>query len=70
MARSESHPLPQPLFHEPVFREGKVSADPTGFIKPHESDKALYKEVENLLKTAVVGFDKSRAAPDELFPLV
>jgi hypothetical protein len=69
MARSESHPLPQPLFHEPVFGEGKVSADPTGFIKPHESDKALYKEVENLLKTAVVGFDKSRAAPDELFPL-
>ena len=69
MPRSESHPLPQPLFHEPVFGDGHVTADPTGFIQEHASDKALYQEVENLLKTAVVGFDQSRIGPDQLYRL-
>jgi hypothetical protein len=50
MARSHSHPLPQPLFHEPVFGEGTASPDPTGFIAPHPPDKDLYKQVEELLK--------------------
>jgi hypothetical protein len=69
MPRAETHELPQPLFHEPVFGDGTVSPDPTGFIEPHPSDKALYKEVENLLKTAVVGFDQSRVAHDDLYTL-
>src|SRR5262245_59441902 len=69
MSRSESHPLPQPLFHEPVFSEGKVTPDPTGFMEEHPSDKELYREVENLLKTQVVDFNESRVGPDELFPL-
>lgn len=69
MPRSVSHTLPDPVFHEPVFGEGTVTPDPTGFIQPHPSDKALYKEVENLLKTKVVGFNKSRLEPDGLYPL-
>lgn len=69
MARSESHPLPQPLFQEPVFDDGKVSADPTGFIVDHPSDNDVYKEIENLLKTKVVGFEKSRIGPDEQYTL-
>jgi Calcineurin-like phosphoesterase len=69
MPRAESQALPQPLFHEPVFGEGKVTPDPTGFIEAHPSDTALYKQVEKLLTTAVVGFDPSRIGPDELYPL-
>ncbi len=69
MAESESHPLPQPLFHEPIFGDGKVSPDPTGFMEEHPSDSKLYAEVDKLLKTQVVGFNKSRAAPDELYTL-
>ncbi len=69
MPRADSHPLPQPLFREPVFGDGKVSPDPTGFIKNHPSDKQLYKEVEKLLKTQVVGFAKSRIGDDGLYTL-
>jgi hypothetical protein len=69
MARSASHALPNPMFHEPVFGDGKVTPDPTGFIEDHPSDTALYKEVANLLKTEVVGFEKSRVGPDELYTL-
>jgi hypothetical protein len=69
MTRSESHPLPQPLFQEPVFDDGKVSADPTGFVVDHPSDDDVYKEIENLLKTKVVGFEKSRIGPDEQYTL-
>src|SRR5215469_5792934 len=69
MTKAESHALPQPLFHEPVFGEGEVTPDPTGFIEPHPSDKELFKKVESLLKTQVVGFEKARMAPDALFAL-
>ncbi len=69
MSRASSVPMPQPLFHEPVFGEGKVTPDPTGFMEKHPSDTALYKEVEKLLKTEVVGFDKSRADPDAVYGL-
>jgi hypothetical protein len=69
MPRAESQPLPQPLFHEPVFGDGKVTADPTGFVEQHPSDTALYNQVGNLLKTAVVGFDPSRIGADQLYTL-
>ena len=69
MGSSDGFPLPHPLFHEPIFGEGKPTPDPTGFIENHPSDTALYAEVAKLLKTQVVGFEQSRAAPDELFTL-
>lgn len=69
MTRADSHRLPQPLFQEPIFAEGKASPDPTGFVEDHPSDAALYREVGNLLKTKVVGFPQSRVAPDALFSL-
>ena len=69
MPRSQSHALPQPLFHEPVFGDGVVTPDPTGFVKAHPSDSALYKQIGNLLKTEVVGFAKSRVADDQLYTL-
>jgi hypothetical protein len=69
MPRSAGQALPNPVFHEPVFGDGKITHDPTGFIEDHPSDKELYKEVANLLKTQVVGFQKSRGGPDELYTL-
>ena len=69
MPRAVSHVLPQPLFKEPVFGGSRITTDPTGFVKSHPSDKALYREVEKLLKTSTVGFDKSRVGPDELYKL-
>lgn len=69
MPRPARYELPQPLFQEPVFDERKVTPDPSGFIVEHPSDRALYREVKKLLKTAVVGFEKSRIGPDQLFSL-
>src|SRR3978361_1764700 len=69
MPRSQSHALPQPLFHEPVFGDGVATPDPTGFVKAHPSDSALYKQIGNLLKTEVVGFAKSRVANNQLYTL-
>jgi hypothetical protein len=67
--RSINHPLPQPVFHEPVFNENVRSADPAGFLKAHASDTALYKQIQNLLKTDVVGFAQSRMAPQDVYSL-
>lgn len=58
-----------PLFHEPVFSEGKPSHDPAGFLTKHPSDGPLYDEVHDLLKTQVVAVPPSRAAADEMFSL-
>jgi hypothetical protein len=69
MARAASFKLPQPMFHEPVFEEGQVTPDPTGFMEDHPSDKELYKEVQKLLTTEVVGFGQSRVEPDALYTL-
>jgi hypothetical protein len=69
MPRREVHQLDEPIFHEPSFGEGKVLPDPTGFEVEHPSDNNIYKQVESLLKTEVVGFDKSRLPPDGLFSL-
>jgi hypothetical protein len=69
MPRAASYPLVQPIFHEPSFDEGVSSPDPTGFLKKHPSDTQLYKQVENLLKKDVVGFDESRVAAEDLYQL-
>lgn len=63
------HPVPHPVFSEPVFNEGVVTDDPTEFAVFHADDRAVYAQVEELLKTKVVGFAKSRAADDEVYPL-
>jgi hypothetical protein len=62
-------PLPQPLFHQPIFSEDDAVPSPTGFKTKHDSDTATYKEVENLLKKAVVPVPKSRADGDAMFSL-
>jgi hypothetical protein len=58
-----------PVFSEPVFNEGVVTADPTDFAVFHANDKEIYKQVEELLKKQVVGFSRSRLPDDGLFPL-
>jgi hypothetical protein len=70
MPRRARHPLPNPLFAEPVFGEGgQMLPDPTDFLQPHPSDTATYNAVKNLLKSDVVPFERSRLADEELFPL-
>ena len=69
MPRNVNQPLPQPIFHEPVFNETVRSADPAGFLKAHPSDNALYKQIQDLLKKDVVSFDQSRAAPGDVYGL-
>lgn len=58
-----------PTFPQPIFNEGNVTPDPTRFKIAHASDNQQYKEIENLLKTQVVGFDPSRLPPDGLYGL-
>jgi hypothetical protein len=67
MPRALHAPLPQPIYHEPVFDEGVSSPDPVGFLRPHPSDTQVYKEVQALLKKDVVAFDPSRGLPSDLF---
>jgi len=69
MPKSTTTKLPQPVFREPIFNEAKQTVDPTGFLTPHPSDSALYKSLGDLLKKAVVPFEKSRVADDELVDL-
>ena len=69
MARQPVNPVSRPIFQEPVFSEAGISSDPTGFQQPHPSDSDVYKQIENLLTKDVVGFEKSRMAPGEIFKL-
>jgi Calcineurin-like phosphoesterase len=64
MPRNESNTLSQP-----IFSEEDVTPDPEKFTKPHPSDSALYKEIGNLLRKEVVGFDESRFKPGDLYTL-
>lgn len=64
MPRSQATTLPQP-----IFSESNITPDPTAFTKPHPSDTQLYKEIQNLLAKDVVGFDKARGNPDDLYAL-
>ncbi|MBV9390512.1 MAG: metallophosphoesterase, partial [Verrucomicrobia bacterium] len=69
MPRDLTNPIPQPIFKEPVFNETLVTADPAGFQQPHPSDDEVYKQIQDLLAKDVVGFDRSRIAPEEIFKL-
>jgi hypothetical protein len=69
MPRTANIPLPQPVFHEPTFNEAVRSADPAGFLTVHPSDTDVYKQIENLLKKDVVGFDQARGTPKDLYAL-
>jgi len=69
MPRKAITRLPQPLFNEPVFNEGVATPDPTQFRQSHPSDTQQYKQIQNLLKKDVVGFQASRAKPGDLFAL-
>jgi hypothetical protein len=62
-------PLPQPVFGEPVFSEGKVLPDPAGFRIQHPSDDAQYNALGDLITKDVVSFDQSRLAPRDLYTL-
>jgi Calcineurin-like phosphoesterase len=69
MPRKPRSVLPQPLFDEPVFNEGKPTPDPTRFQVPHPSDAQQYAKIQALLYQDVVGFPVSRAAPSDLYEL-
>ena len=69
MPRSAASVLPQPLFDEPVFTEGKPTPDPNRFKVPHPSDAKLYAEVQRLLYEDVVAIPDSRAPPNALYSL-
>ncbi len=64
-----SHPLPGPIFDEPVFQEGKVLPDPKGFHIPHPSDNATYAKLGNLLYTQTTAIPPSRLPADGLYGL-
>ena len=53
----------------PIFAEPTRTQDPLAFGTPHPSDNAVYAKIEELLKTQVVSFPKSRIADDALFGL-
>ena len=69
MPRDVLFRLPQPVFDEPVFAEGKPTPDPTRFEVPHPSDTELYKRIEELLYKDVVAFPPARVAASELYAL-
>jgi hypothetical protein len=69
MARAARTPLPQPVFHEPIFGEDGSLPDPTGFSTTHPNDGALYKRIGDLSKKDVVAVPKSRIAADQMFSL-
>jgi hypothetical protein len=69
MPRDPAFKLPQPLFDEPVFAQGKPTPDPTRFSVPHPSDAALYRRVQALLYEDVVAFPAARGAPGDLYSL-
>jgi Calcineurin-like phosphoesterase len=62
MPRDTTTTLPQP-----VFNESAVTPDPTRFQTKHPSDSALYQQIGNLLQKDVVGFDKSRGEPGDVY---
>ncbi len=68
-AKHHTAPLPQPIFHEPIFSEDETLPSPTDFDTDHPSDNATYAEVKKLLAKEVVAIPKSRAAADGLFGL-
>jgi hypothetical protein len=69
MPRTAKTSLSQPVFREPVFNEATQTVDPSGFLVPHPSDAALFKQINNLLTKDVVAFKKSTAKDGEVMQL-
>jgi hypothetical protein len=69
MPRAAQTRLPQPVFNEPTFSEGKVTPDPNGFQVAHPSDDETYKKIENLLTKDTVAIPPSRSDDNELYGL-
>lgn len=69
MPRRPAAPGLNPVFHEPKFSEDTTTIDPTGFATRHPSDNAEYARLKQLLTKNVVGFDKARGAPGDLYRL-
>ncbi len=65
----QHRPLTHPIFDEPIFAEATVTPDPRRFSTRHPSDNAQYKTIEDLLTKDTVSFDRSRAAPGDLYDL-
>ncbi len=66
--RAPIHPTPTSV-SLPVFAEPVPTPDQSTFATEHGSDNAVYAQVQELLKTQVVGFSRSRVADDALFTL-
>jgi len=64
-----SNSLPQPIFDEPVFSEGKLIPDPTGFHEPHPSDSATYAALGSLLTKQTTAVPLSRAPSNAVYAL-
>ena len=69
MSHAHAKTLPGPVFHEPVFSEGKPEPDPAGFLVDHPSDSSTYARIEELLKSQVVSFPESRGKTKALYTL-
>src|ERR1700744_6621811 len=69
MQRTAKTSLSQPVFREPVFNEATQTVDPSGFLVPHPSDAALFKQINNLLTKDVVAFKKSTVKDGEVMQL-
>jgi hypothetical protein len=69
MARQLTNSVPHPIFQEPVFNDPGVLGNPAGFQQPHPSDNDVYNKIQDLLTKDVVGLEKSRMPPGEVFKL-
>jgi hypothetical protein len=69
MPREPRFAMPQPIFDEPVFAQGKPTPNPTRFAVPHPSDNELYRKIQALLYEDVVGFPPARGQPSDLYEL-
>src|SRR5215467_9375705 len=69
MPRKPKSPLSQPLFSEPVFQEEVPTPDPSQFTVTPNDQQFYTTQVQSLLKTEVVGFDKASGKPNDLYTL-
>ena len=70
MTKKKGIVLSSPIFDEPTFNEKISSPDPSGMsIVPDDSGNYKDPTVKALLGTQVVGFDKMRGNPGDLYTL-
>jgi Calcineurin-like phosphoesterase len=69
MPRKLKAPLSQPLFSEPVFQEEVPTPDPSQFTVTPNDQQFYTTQVQSLLTTEVVGFNKASGNPTDLYSL-